>query len=770
MAKSKKKKTTSKARRFLKFLGSALLVIGVISCFILAGMISSFVVDALNFDIEDYQLNLTSSIVYTNEDGDTVEYEKLSSDNNRIWVTIDQIPTHMQEATVAIEDERFYMHKGMDIKRSVGAFLEYLTGNPSYGGSTITQQLVKNITNDKDVSPTRKIREILRAIVLETKMDKSQILEFYLNIVYFGNGCDGVQSAALTYYDKDVSELSLAEAASIVGITQSPSKFDPFVNPEENKNKQEIVLDKMLELGYISEAECATAKAETLKFSTKQQNNENADINSYFTEALIIEVLDDLVNELRVSEATAKKMLYNSGLQIYSTVNPSIQETMEDAFYDTSNFPKLSGDVQPEAAMVIMEPTTGEIKGVIGGAGPKTANLTLNRAVSSLRQPGSTMKPLGAYGPALEKNLLSPGSVIIDEEFSYQGWTPKNWYSGFKGPVTVRQAIVESMNIPAIKTVQMVGIDTSFNFLKKLGITSLVESKTIDGKVYSDKNLSALAIGGMTDGISVKELTAAYATFANQGVYITPHTYTKIVDHNGKVILEKSIESTQVFSEQTAYLMTSMLESSAQGSMGISAKIDMPYAAKTGTTNDDLDRWFVAYTPYYVGGVWYGYDQPQVLPYNQTRIVTHKLWKQVMGEIHKDLKYTEFSKPSGIVTATVCSQTGDLPLSSCPTVTEEFKSGMVPKKTCNGNHTSKATPSSEPTESSETASPSPNSTAEASPDVTEAPPETSATPDSPAQTTPTPVQTPAQTNTSSGGGDGGISPQNNGAGLIAPAA
>lgn len=221
MAKSKKTKKTSKPRKILKFIGSALLVVGIISCFVLAGLISSFVVDALNFEIEDYQLNLTSSIVYTDANGNPVEYEKLSSDNNRIWVTINEIPKYMQDATVAIEDERFYKHKGMDIKRSAGAFLKYLTGTPSYGGSTITQQLVKNITNDKDVSPTRKIREILRAIVLETKMDKSQILEFYLNIVYFGNGCDGVQSAALTYYDKDVSELSLAEAASIVGITQS---------------------------------------------------------------------------------------------------------------------------------------------------------------------------------------------------------------------------------------------------------------------------------------------------------------------------------------------------------------------------------------------------------------------------------------------------------------------------------------------------------------------------------------------------------------------
>lgn len=743
MAKSKKTKQTSKPRKFLKFAGSFLLVVGVIACFVLAGMISSFVVDALNFEIEDYQLNLTSSIVYVDEDGKTVEYEKLSSDSNRVWVTIDEIPDFMQEATVAIEDERFYQHKGMDIKRTAGAFLRYLTGNPSYGGSTITQQLVKNITNDKDIAATRKIREILRALVLETKMDKEQILEFYLNIVYFGNGCDGVQSAAQTYYDKDVSDLSLAEAASIVGITQSPTKYDPFANPEENKNKQEIVLDKMAELGYISAEECAQAKAEKLQFSTKHSKKSSA-TNSYFTEALIIEVLDDLVNELHYSEATAKKMLYNSGLQIYGTMDVDVQETMEAVFYDTSNFPKLSGDTQPEAAMVIMEPTTGEIKGVIGGAGPKTADLTLNRAVSTLRQPGSTMKPIGAYGPAIEKNLLSPGSVIIDEEFSYQGWTPKNWYSGYKGPVTVRQAIVESMNIPAIKTVQMVGVDTSFNFLKKLGITSLVENKTIDGKVYSDRNLSALAIGGMTEGVSVKELTAAYATFANKGVYNTPHTYTKVVDNKGKVILEKTVESRQVFSEQTAYLMTSMLESSAKGSMGISAKINMPYAAKTGTTNDDVDRWFVAYTPYYVGAVWYGYDLPQVLPYAKTRIVTHKLWQKVMGEIHKDLEYTEFEKPSGIVTATVCSQTGDLPLSSCPTVTEEYKASMVPKKTCSGNHAAKAEPTPTPEEPSSSLAPSASPNADA-PNASDAPPEQSAAPDTGAQSTAAPVQTPAPT-------------------------
>lgn len=723
MAKRKRKtKKESLPRRLVKLLGVCCLLIGIVVSFILVWNITTMVIDAYSFDITKYKTDIASIIYSVNDDGESQEYEQIHSSTNRLWVTINKIPVYAQHAAVAIEDERFYTHQGMDIKRTAGAVLGFVTGMSDYGGSTITQQLIKNVTGEWEETPTRKMKEILRALVLETQMDKDEILEYYLNVVYFGNGSYGLQMASHTYFDKDVSELSLAEAAAIVGITQSPKALDPFVNREKNKEKQEIVLYKMLECGYITQEEHDAAIAETLNF-IEGAEEDNTFVNSYFTETLIEELSKDLSENEKISLEQAKQRVYTGGLKIYATVQPNVQNAMEKVFEDTSNkafFPRLAGNVQPEAAMAVINPENGALVGVVGGKGKKEANLILNRAVNSYRQPGSSMKPLAAYGPAVELDLLTPSSIIIDEPFEYNGWKPQNWYRGYKGAVTMREAVVQSMNIPAIKTVQSVGVETSFDYAKnKLGLKSLDD--------INDKNLSPLSLGGLTKGVSVLDITAAYGTFANKGIYTEPYTYTKVVDRYGNTVIEKDIESRRVFSEETATIMTSVLKSSAEGSLGISAKLSsgMPSAGKTGTTNDDKDRWYIGYTPYYLGGVWYGYDQPKTVPYSATRIVTHKIWQAVMNDIHSGLDVKKFDENGNVVYVNVCTQTGKLPNSSCSVTKEIFKKGHTPTSYCRG-HTVKSTepetemspkPSSTPGETSET-SPSPSDVPTAAPHTT----------------------------------------------------
>ncbi len=703
MAKRKKNKKSSLSRKLLKIAGVCCLLVGIVASFILIWNVATMVIDAYSFDITKYKTDVASLIYALDEDGEYTEYEQIHSSTKRLWVTIDKIPKHAQQAAIAIEDERFYTHQGMDIKRTAGAVLGFVTGMSDYGGSTITQQLIKNVTGEWDDKPTRKMKEILRALVLETQMDKDEILEYYLNVIYFGNGSHGLQMAAHTYFGKDAADLSLAEAASIIGITQNPSTFDPFENPDKNKEKQEIVLQKMLELGFIDQKTHDEAVSEKLKFESDEAVD-NTSINSYFTEMLIDELSNDLAKEEKIPLEQAKQRVYTGGLKIYATVEEKVQSSMEKVFEDSGNktfFPRLSGEIQPEAAMVVLNPETGAVVGVCGGKGKKEANLLLNRAVDSKRQPGSSIKPIAAYGPAVELDLLTPSSIIVDEPFEYNDWKPNNWYKGFKGNVSMREAVVQSMNIPAIKTVLDVGVETSFDFVtNKLGITSLDK--------VNDKNLAPLALGGLTDGVSVLELTAAYGAFANEGLYTRPYTYTKVIDRYGNTVIEKKITTEQVFSEATASIMTSVLKSTAEGSLGISAKLakGMPSAGKTGTTNDDKDRWYIGYTPYYLGGVWYGYDTPKLLPYSATRVVSHRIWQAVMNDIHKDLDVVKFEDSRDVTYVNVCAATGKLPNSTCTVKREIFKKGHTPTSYCKGHET----------EPDVSASPSPDSSA--SPDAT----------------------------------------------------
>lgn len=748
MKKQQKPKKRSRVKLFFK----VFFLTCIVACIVMAVWIVQGIDFSFGDSISSLNLNLSSVVYYTDaETGEVKEFEQLHSSENRIWADIDTIPENLQNAFIAIEDQRFKSHHGVDFKRTIGAvFNEIFHRTSTYGGSTITQQLVKNLTGDNEVSYVRKAREIIRALILETKLSKEQILELYLNSIYLGQGCNGVEAAANMYFDKSVEDLTLAECASIAGITQYPSLYDPFVNPDKNIEKQHIVLGEMLEQGYISQTEYDEAMAEELEFKSGQQE-ERTSSQSYFTDHLVEEIADDLAAEQGISRSIAVQMVYNSGYQIYATVDPAVQQAMSDVYENDNNFPTVRGEVQPESAMIVSDPHTGEIKGIVGGRGEKEGNRVLNRATQSLRQPGSDIKPLAVYAPAFDLGLITPATILVDEPLTIGDWSPKNYYSGFRGPMTVRRAIELSANIPAIKALQKLTVDDSFDYMKnKMHFDTLVENDTRDGKVYSDKTLASLALGGLTDGVTLMEMNAGYATLANGGIYIEPHAYTKVEDSRGQTILKKEPEKNVVFKEDTAYLTTLMLESVVNRGTGAGAKIKgMDTAGKTGTTDDDVDRWFIGYTPYYVGTVWFGFDTPKGLPAFSSNPALN-VWKKVMDTIHEPLPNRTFERPSGIVSADICTSSGRLATEGCSaaglSMTEYFRRGTAPSSYCSGNH------GYAPPEDEETASETNGQAAEGTASEGQ-------TGDGPSETTGAPVSgtgTGAGTNTGTGSSTGGM--------------
>lgn len=636
-------------------------------------------------------LNLTSFVYAVDENGNETQLETLYDEENREWVDLDNIPVNLQNAFIAIEDERFYSHKGFDIKRTTGATLSYVekklkkSNDRTYGGSTITQQLIKNYTDEDDYSIKRKVEELYRAYELEKVMSKKQILELYLNTIYLSQQCNGVQSASKVYFGKDVSELTLSECATIAAITQFPSKYDPKRNPESNKERRNVILNKMYELGYIDKSERDEAKQSDVVTVSKTDDRPAVSVTSYYTDALIEQVLKDLVEQRGCTEVMAKQLLYSGGLKIYSAMDSRIQGIMDSYYSDDSNFPKTSGEKIVQSSMVIIDPKTGYVAGIIGGRGEKTASRTLNRATQTLRQPGSSIKPLSIYSPAVEYGLIKPSDTVSDISITIDGWTPRNDDRKFRGNITVSAALAGSRNVAAIRILQHLGLDRSFNFLKKnYHISSLVTSKTISGKVFTDKGYAAIGLGGLTEGISVLEMAAAYVPFASRGYYYEPAFYSKVTDSNGNVILERKPKPLPAISESTAYSMTQMLQGAVTSGTGTSARLSkMPSAGKTGTTSDNNDRWFVGYTPYYVGAVWYGYDEPASLK-GISGNPSARVWKGIMEKVHEPLTVKDFNSLGSTSHYLVCADSGLLPNSSCNNLTfGDYTASLAPKNRCN---------------------------------------------------------------------------------------
>ncbi|MBR5479570.1 MAG: PBP1A family penicillin-binding protein [Clostridia bacterium] len=683
---SKKKKKNTLFKFILKTIGLIVLCTFAI-CLVAFGVYLLTLDSTVDIGVETMNLNYTSTVCYVDDSGVEHEYEDLYATQNRSWVDLENMPKHLKYAAIAIEDERFESHNGVDWYRTFGAAANlFLNMRSDFGGSTITQQLIKNLTGDKRDTVRRKLQEIMRALYIERHYSKDTIIELYLNTIYLSQGCYGVSTAAEVYFDKDVSELTLAECASLVGITNLPTYYDPFINPDNNLKRQRNTLAKMLEIGSITQEEYDEAIAQELVFKKKSKEERiDSNIQSYFVDQVIEDVIDDLMEEQGLSYQVAERMIFSGGLKIYATIDPKVQSAMEDVFENDDNYPTASGKGKPECAMVVMDPYTGEVRGIVGGRGRKTQNRGWNRATQTFRQPGSSIKPIAVYAPAVEYGLINPQTAMDDSPFTVLNGKayPKNETQRYQGRMTITKALMESINTISVKTLNELTPERSFNFMTtNLGFSKLNKK--------SDKNLAPLALGGLTTGVSTMEMAAAYSSFVNQGTYIEPHTYTKVLDNQGNVILQKKPHVVDAMSSKTASYMNYMLSKvMGPGGTGNLAKLNnnMPAAGKTGTTDDDKDRWYVGYTPYYSAAVWYGYDQPKTIAKGLSPALT--TWKKVMNAIHKDLPNKNFDYGDDFKYVNVCSCSGLLPNEYCRSdirgtqvIAGFFHKDDVPTKRC----------------------------------------------------------------------------------------
>lgn len=708
-----------------------------------------------------------STFIYDKEGNQTAKL--VASDSNRIPVTMDQIPENLAHAFVAIEDERFYTHNGIDIKGIIRAGVEAVRTKfkSAQGASTITQQLLKNnvfkswIEEDSTMDKvTRKIQEQYLALELEKVMDKDKILENYMNTINLGQNTLGVQAASLRYFNKDVSELTVSECAVIAAITQNPSRYNPISHPDKNAERRGKVLRNMRDQGYITVAQYDEAVADDVYSRIKNYNEvvDDNTVNSYFDDAVTEAVYNDLL-AAGYDEQQAYTLLYTGGLSIYSTQDPAIQKICDDICDNEENYPantkwylryaltiqKANGDIenhssemfkayfkesnakfnmlyssqdaayeaieqykaavmgigdeelaetinltpQPQISITIADQHTGEVVAMVGGRGQKVASRTLNRATSTSRQPGSTFKILAAFAPALDSAGLSLASVQNDAPFAYQDGTPvSNWYgSEYRGINTIRMGITNSMNIVTVKTLTQITPQLGFDYLQNFGFTTLETGKVINGKVYSDIQ-QALALGGITNGVKNIELNAAYACIANGGTYIKPKLYTKVVDHDGNVILDNTASQTrQVIKPQTAWLLTSAMKDVVTSGTGTRCRLDnVTVAGKTGTTSDNKDVWFAGYTGYYTCTTWCGYDNNEKMN-DEEHNFAKVMWKMVMSAVHEGYENKEImNMPANITTVTVCSRSGKLPIPGLCDATlrsEYFDEETIPTEHCN---------------------------------------------------------------------------------------
>lgn len=716
------------------------------------------------------------SIIY---DANGKKVQKLMGINaNREYKKITDIPECVQNAFVAIEDARFYKHSGVDLQGILRAVFSALSDEKmTQGASTITQQLLKNQVfgggNEKSFfgKVSRKIQEQSLAIKLESTIDKKKILEYYLNTINLGQNTMGVETASKRYFGKSVSKLTVSEAAVLAGITQNPTEYNPITEQQNNEAKRKIILKNMLDQEYITEDEYEEALGDDVYSRIQDINKEKrtssyGDINSYYVDAVIENVVSDLKQKLGYTETQAYNAIYREGLKIYTCQDQSLQKICDDVINNDKYYQKntksylsyqlkvkksdgetelyTEGDVrafindahkkrisfyfknrkkaekyikmfkkknldkhdkilsesinlikQPQASFVLMEQSTGKVRAIVGGRGEKTANRTLNRASSSKRQPGSTFKVLSTYLPALDTSGFTLANVMDDAPYKYPGTNKrvKDWdSSGYKGLTSLRQGIVDSVNIVTVKTFQKVTPQTGFDYLLNLGFTTLVDRReTSDGQIYSDIQLPT-ALGGLTDGVTNVELTAAYAAIANCGTYIKPVYYTKIVDSKGNVLLQNSKSGKKVMKNTTAWLLTDAMKDVIKRGTGKKAafkKIKMTQAGKTGTTSDNTDFWFEGYTPYYTAGIWLGYDSMFT---QMSGSASKIMWRDIMEKVHKvkKLKNKNFKKPEDIITRKICKKCGklavyglcDRALDGNDIKTEYFARGTQPKESC----------------------------------------------------------------------------------------
>lgn len=668
----------------LKLFFVLILLVVVVASGIVIGMLYGGWGEDFKISEEELVIGGSNSLIV---DSNGEKLAELSGDENRKIIRLDQMPNDLKDAYIAIEDERFYEHKGVDFKRTAAAIFQYIIhrGSSSFGGSTITQQLVKNITKDDEKKGKegviRKIKEWAKAYQIERMISKEQILELYLNIIFVGGKTNnlGVEIGAEYYFNKPAEILSLAECAYLAGINHSPNSYNPFGeadNSEKINNRTKTVLNKMLELGMIEQSEYDGACQEVEEGLKFQKAESLGSIYSYHTDATISQVIEDIAKEKEISKDLASVYVYSSGLTIYSTQDTALQAKMDEVMVQkASNYTKKSKKVEgatSQSAMVIIDNATGNVVGVVGGLGEKTESRGLNRATQSPRQTGSSIKPLTSLVPGINEGVITAATIYDDNATQFAGkWEPKD-YNAFKGLITIRSALTTSQNIPFIKVVAELGTEKAMDYLKKMGVSTLDE--------VNDAALPATSIGGFTNGISPLEMAGAYETIANNGVYRRPMFYTKVTDADGNVVLDGAQEqnSEQVISEQAAYIIKNLMQSVVQSGTATYCKISgIDVAAKTGSTNEYYDRWLCGFTNYYTASCWYGFDKNEEITGGEN--TAGKIWSAVMSKVHSGKDKSSFEKPSGIVSATICKDSGKKATSKCTnTYQEVFIEGTVP--------------------------------------------------------------------------------------------
>ena len=653
------------------------------------------------FDLDKYKADqVQTSIIYRRETegGEFTEYTRLHGETNRIWVSLEDIPKNMKNAIIALEDKRFNDHKGVDWIRTIGVMIK--PSNSGQGGSTITQQLVKNLTDEKDVTFVRKYKEILTALNLEKNYSKDEILETYLNTLYLGEGCYGIKTAAEVYFGKEIEDLNLAECATLACITKAPGMYDPLINPKNNAERRKFCLESMLAEGYITQKEFDEAINCKLVFSNdpnfvsqieEEKEIESTEaVQSYYVDHIINQLIEDFQAEYDLSYIQAWKKVYYGGLRIYSAENTQVQTTLEDIYENRTGFPDVYGSngEKVQSAMTIMD-YRGRIVAIVGGADEKTEDRSLNRASQSPRQPGSTIKPLSVYTYAIDTNQITWGTRILD--YSGTKRDGKLWptnYGGSTGSgsyVTTQYALKKSLNTVPYRILEKITLGKSYDFMKnKLHFTTMVDG--IDNADYSP-----LCVGGMTQGLTSLEMTAAFAIYGSGGKYYEPYSYYKVTNSDGSIVYFDNTNPVgeQVISADTAEVMNRMLQTVVTEGTGSGYGVEgFQTFAKTGTTTNNYDRWYAAGTPYYVSAVWYGYDKNKSISTSASNPAA-QIFEYVFNEIHEDLPEKEFTYPgSNAKEVKYCTYSGHIASSSCPSTAKAYFTSQY-KTVCNGNHTGK---------------------------------------------------------------------------------
>jgi penicillin-binding protein 1A len=642
-------------------------------------------------------LNLNSFIYAKESDSDEYTlYETIKGKENREWVDSDKIPDTLKNAVVAIEDERFYKHHGVDWVRTIGAVKGWLLGGTQYGGSTITQQLIKNITADNDYSVKRKVNEIFRAFALEKEIDdKDRILVMYLNTIFLGYNSYGVQTAAMQYFDKDVSQLDLAESAVLAGLTNNPSIYDVYNHPEKVKERQETILAQMLDQKMISQEEYEAAVAEELNYRPYEEyQQEIKSTYSYFTDEVIKDVINDLMTEKGYSRLVAENMVYSGGLNIYATIDTKVQNALDEVWANADNFPNTEkyGEI-PQSAMVITD-KQGNIVGIAGGRGEKTSSRGFSYASDARRQPGSSIKPLATYGPAMDAGIATPDTTVYDraliQDADGNPWPMNDGKYPTGRAMTVKEGMTRSLNTISAQLLKQLTPQKSYEFMtQQLGF-KLVDSRTNeDGTVQSDIDLAPLALGALTDGVTVREMAGGFSTFINDGVYGGTRTYTKVTDSEGNTIMENTPNTDKGFTNvRTAYYMLDCLQNVTAHGTAYGIQLDgVETGGKTGTTTSNTDIWFCGITPKYSGAVWVGYEHNYRLDGLYGRNAA-EIWLAVMQKVHAGDSGLVFdSHPQDFEEVTYCMDTGLLASGACRAAgraaTGRFWKDKVPTETCN---------------------------------------------------------------------------------------